>query len=63
MSHTLGLGEVSVGVGALAGSTIMLLTATWFMGMLGGRVDMVNGVPQSAGSAGKGIISCYNTGP
>lgn len=38
--------QVSVGVGALAGSTIMLLTATWFMGMLGGRVDMVNGVPQ-----------------
>jgi Ca2+/Na+ antiporter len=38
--------QVSVGVGALAGSTIMLLTATWFMAMVGGRVDIVDGQPQ-----------------
>lgn len=40
-----GLGEnvqekVSVGVGALAGSTIMLLTIPWFLSILGGRVDI-----------------------
>jgi Ca2+-binding EF-hand superfamily protein len=38
--------QVSVGVGALAGSTIMLLTATWFMAMVGGRVDIVDGQAQ-----------------
>jgi hypothetical protein len=29
-----------VGVGALAGSTIMLLTIPWFLSILGGRVDL-----------------------
>ena len=33
--------QVSVGVGALAGSTIMLLTIPWFMAILGGLVDVV----------------------
>ena len=33
--------QVSVGVGALAGSTIMLLTVPWFMAILGGLVDVV----------------------
>ena len=37
--------QVSVGVGALAGSTIMLLTLPWFLAVLGGRVDIVNGRP------------------
>merc|ERR1712194_469665 len=32
--------QVTVGVGALAGSTIMLLTLAWFLGVLGGRVNL-----------------------
>eukprot|EP00930_Biecheleria_cincta_P018780 TRINITY_DN1450_c2_g1_i1.p1 TRINITY_DN1450_c2_g1~~TRINITY_DN1450_c2_g1_i1.p1 ORF type:complete len:596 (+),score=112.64 TRINITY_DN1450_c2_g1_i1:57-1790(+) len=32
--------SVAVGVGALAGSTIMLLTVPWFLAVLGGRVDI-----------------------
>lgn len=32
--------ELSVGVGALAGSTIMLLTIPWFLATVGGRVDI-----------------------
>mmetsp|Transcript_9107 Transcript_9107/g.21813 ORF Transcript_9107/g.21813 Transcript_9107/m.21813 type:complete len:563 (+) Transcript_9107:75-1763(+) len=35
--------QVSVGVGALAGSTIMLLTMPWYLAILGGRVDIVGG--------------------
>lgn len=38
--------QVSVGVGALAGSTIMLLTLPWFLAVLGGRVSIVGGVLQ-----------------
>ena len=38
---------LSVGVGALAGSTIMLLTIPWALSVYGGRVDLdVNGTPQ-----------------
>jgi Ca2+-binding EF-hand superfamily protein/Ca2+/Na+ antiporter len=36
--------QLNVGIGALAGSTIMLLTAPWFLSVLGGRVNMNNGV-------------------
>mmetsp|Transcript_67505 Transcript_67505/g.162019 ORF Transcript_67505/g.162019 Transcript_67505/m.162019 type:complete len:592 (+) Transcript_67505:178-1953(+) len=32
--------NVAVGIGALAGSTIMLLTLPWFLAILGGRVDL-----------------------
>ena len=32
--------ELNVGVGALAGSTIMLLTIPWFLSILGGRVNL-----------------------
>lgn len=32
--------ELSVGVGALAGSTVMLLTVPWFLSVLAGRVDL-----------------------
>ncbi len=32
--------KMAVGVGALAGSTIMLLTIPWFLSILGGRVDI-----------------------
>jgi Ca2+/Na+ antiporter len=55
--------QVQIGVGALAGSTIMLLTATWFMGMLGGRVDMVGGVPQYKPPEGKPKLSAGNWSP
>lgn len=36
---------VKVGVGALAGSTIMLLTIPWFMSILAGQVPIENGKP------------------
>jgi Ca2+/Na+ antiporter len=36
--------NVAVGVGALAGSTIMLLTWPWVLAVYGGRVDMEDGV-------------------
>ncbi len=41
--------QVSVGVGALAGSTIMLLTMAWFVGVFGGRVNIKNGQPNYSG--------------
>merc|ERR1719401_2910616 len=31
--------EIHVGVGTLAGSTVMLLTIAWWVSILGGRVD------------------------
>lgn len=34
--------NLSVGIGALAGSTIMLLTVPWFLSIVGGRVNVVN---------------------
>ena len=38
--------QVAVGVGTLAGSTIMLLTIPWFCAVLVGRVDILpNGMP------------------
>ena len=38
--------QLDVGVGALAGSTIMLLTIPWFLSIFGGRVNLAKGVPQ-----------------
>eukprot|EP00930_Biecheleria_cincta_P096252 TRINITY_DN88126_c0_g1_i1.p1 TRINITY_DN88126_c0_g1~~TRINITY_DN88126_c0_g1_i1.p1 ORF type:complete len:586 (+),score=136.86 TRINITY_DN88126_c0_g1_i1:117-1874(+) len=38
--------QVAVGVGALAGSTVMLLTLPWFLAILAGRVNLINGKPQ-----------------
>jgi len=35
--------QVSVGVGALAGSTVMLLTAPWFLAVMSGSVPLENG--------------------
>ena len=32
--------ELAVGIGALAGSTIMLLTIPWCLSIIGGRVDI-----------------------
>jgi Ca2+/Na+ antiporter len=43
--------EVKAGVGALAGSTIMLLTLPWFVSVFIGRVDLIDGVPAYKGSA------------
>jgi len=37
--------SLSVGIGALAGSTIMLLTIPWALSVFAGRVDIVNGIP------------------
>ena len=36
--------SISVGIGALAGSTIMLLTVPWALSVIAGRVDITNGV-------------------
>ena len=35
--------QLNVGVGALAGSTVMLLTIPWFLSIYAGRVNIVNG--------------------
>jgi hypothetical protein len=40
--------QLAVGIGALAGSTIMLLTIPWFLAIYGGRVSMVKGKPNYA---------------
>lgn len=32
--------QISVGVGALAGSTILLITVPWAMGIIAGRVSL-----------------------
>ena len=40
--------QLNVGVGALAGSTIMLLTIPWFLSLWAGRVDVVNGTCDTA---------------
>jgi len=37
--------QISVGVGALAGSTVMLLTLPWFIAIVAGRVTLKGGVP------------------
>jgi Ca2+-binding EF-hand superfamily protein len=38
--------QLNVGIGALAGSSIMLLTIPWFASALGGRVNIKDGVAQ-----------------
>jgi len=40
--------QINVGIGALCGSTIMLITIPWFLAILAGRVNMVKGVPYYA---------------
>lgn len=37
--------QINVGVGTLAGSTIMLLTCPWFVAVVCGRVNMKKGMP------------------
>ena len=41
--------QLSVGVGALAGSTIMLLTVPWSLSVVAGRVDYKGGAPSYRG--------------
>mmetsp|Transcript_28455 Transcript_28455/g.28783 ORF Transcript_28455/g.28783 Transcript_28455/m.28783 type:complete len:551 (+) Transcript_28455:102-1754(+) len=41
--------QLDIGVGTLAGSTIMLLTIPWFLSILGGRVSIDNGKPNYEG--------------
>merc|ERR1740121_1271501 len=38
--------QIAVGVGALAGSTVMLLTLPWFLAVYTGRVSIKDGQPQ-----------------
>jgi len=38
--------SLSVGIGALAGSTIMLLTIPWALSVFAGRVDIIDGNPK-----------------
>ena len=40
--------QLSVGMGALAGSTIMLLTVPWFLSILAGRVVSTRGRPDTS---------------
>ena len=55
--------QLSVGVGALAGSTVMLLTLPWYLSILAGRVNMVNGVPDYKGKLQPpGNSDMHNTG-
>jgi len=42
--------QISVGVGALAGSTVMLLTLPWFLSLVSGRVTLKDGQPNYKGA-------------
>jgi len=44
---------LAVGVGALAGSTIMLLTVPWGLSIFAGKVDIVDGVCDYSSKTGK----------
>lgn len=39
--------QLGIGIGTLAGSTIMLLTVPWFLATFAGRVDLVGSPPQA----------------
>lgn len=57
--------QIQVGVGALAGSTIMLLTVPWFLANIGGRVDLDdegNGKYTQRPRLTRGICHCNSTG-
>ncbi len=57
--------EIEVGVGTLAGSTIMLLTVPWFFSNLGGRVDIQNGkalYKKKPRKLTQGLCACRQTG-
>lgn len=59
--------NVAVGVGALAGSTIMLLTVPWFLTIYAGRVSLRNGVadyaarPRLAAGTDSGVGPDYSS--
>eukprot|EP00927_Polykrikos_kofoidii_P059625 TRINITY_DN54770_c0_g1_i1.p1 TRINITY_DN54770_c0_g1~~TRINITY_DN54770_c0_g1_i1.p1 ORF type:complete len:606 (+),score=116.90 TRINITY_DN54770_c0_g1_i1:39-1820(+) len=64
--------QLAVGVGALAGSTVMLITVPWFLSVLGGRVPLVRGEPLynkkqrealiASGRAVGGGTGCFTSG-
>ena len=61
--------QVAVGIGALAGSTIMLLTVPWCLSVVAGRVDLnANGTPNYRKKANgtklsnRGLSSLLTTG-
>lgn len=45
--------QINVGVGALAGSTVMLLTLPWFLSIWKGRVTIKDGAPNYRATDGK----------
>ena len=53
--------EIKIGVGALAGSTILLLTVPWFLAIFGGRVTLRDGAcvgyDQRPRCRGRGLTS------
>lgn len=51
--------EISVGVGALAGSTSMLLTVPWFLSVLAGRVNLR---PDGSGGVSAGYRRIFGSG-
>eukprot|EP01059_Diplonema_ambulator_P006782 TRINITY_DN16384_c0_g1_i1.p1 TRINITY_DN16384_c0_g1~~TRINITY_DN16384_c0_g1_i1.p1 ORF type:complete len:587 (+),score=210.87 TRINITY_DN16384_c0_g1_i1:64-1824(+) len=57
-----GSDQLSVGVGALAGSTIMLLTIPWFLAMLAGRVDMAPPKSSKSGGAATNAVDSVISG-
>mmetsp|Transcript_148979 Transcript_148979/g.415139 ORF Transcript_148979/g.415139 Transcript_148979/m.415139 type:complete len:521 (-) Transcript_148979:151-1713(-) len=54
--------QVSVGVGALAGSTVMLLTFPWFIAVVSGRVPLKDGVPAYGEARDAEPSSCMKAG-
>lgn len=58
--------EVEVGVGALAGSTILLLTVPWFFANLSGRVDLDHSghglYRKKPRKLTRGLCACRSTG-
>jgi len=57
--------QLDVGVGALAGSTIMLITIPWLLSVYAGRVDIVDGVCKytKMGKKAKGPITGVPNSP
>eukprot|EP00929_Paragymnodinium_shiwhaense_P085292 TRINITY_DN45708_c0_g2_i1.p1 TRINITY_DN45708_c0_g2~~TRINITY_DN45708_c0_g2_i1.p1 ORF type:complete len:583 (-),score=162.57 TRINITY_DN45708_c0_g2_i1:110-1858(-) len=56
------MSQVAVGVGALAGSTVMLLTIPWFLSIMGGGVPMINGQPQYSKRSSAKDVSVFQLG-
>lgn len=54
--------QIAVGMGTLAGSTIMLLTLPWLGGLILGRVDIINGEGKDKQTSKFSIKSFYKQG-